>query len=116
MSEILAVATGVLFGLGVFQILRRDLIKAAMGFFILFTAINLFIFASGALDGDVPAYVDAATNTVVGGQPSDPLVQALVLTAIVISFGSYAVLLALINLSANRFKTVDSDSVNELVG
>lgn len=116
MSEILAVATGVLFGLGVFQILRRDLIKAAMGFFILFTAINLFIFASGALDGTVPAYVDEATNTVVGGQPSDPLVQALVLTAIVIGFGSYAVLLALINLSANRFKTVDSDSVNELVG
>lgn len=116
MSEVLAIATGVMFGLGVFQLLRRDLIKAAMGFFILFTSINLFIFAAGAFEGEVPAYVDPATNSVVGGQPSDPLVQALVLTAIVIGFGSYAVLLGLINVASKRFETVDSDSVDELVG
>jgi len=116
MSELLAIATGILFGLGVFQLLRRDLIKAAMGFFILFTAVNLFLLAVGAYDGEVPAYVDSATNTVTGGQSSDPLVQALILTAIVISFGSYALLLGLINLSAMRFRTVDSDNVDELVG
>lgn len=116
MNVVLAITTGVMFGLGVFQLLRRDLIKAAMGFFILFTAINLFLFAAGAYVGDVPAYVNAETNTVEGGQPSDPLVQALVLTAIVISFGSYAVLLGLINLSASRFNTVNSDEVDELVG
>lgn len=116
MNVILAIATGILVGLGVFQLLRRDLIKAAMGFFILFTAINLFFFAVGAYEGEVPAYVDAATNEVVGGQPSDPLVQALVLTAIVISFGSYAVLLGLVNVAAKRFQTVDSDSVDQLVG
>lgn len=117
MSEILAIATGIMFGLGVFQVLRRDLIKAAMGFFILFTAINLFFFAVGAYEGEVPAYIDSATNTVVNnGQPSDPLVQALVLTAIVISFGSYAVLLGLINLAAIRFKTINVDEVDELVG
>lgn len=105
-----------MFGLGVFQLLRRDLIKASMGFFILFTAINLFLFSVGAFQSEVPAYVDSATNTVPDGQPSDPLVQALVLTAIVISFGSYAVLLGLINVAAKRFNTVDSDSVDELVG
>lgn len=117
MSEFLAIATGVLFGLGVFQLLRRDLIKSAMGFFILFTAINLFLFAAGAFDGEVPAYVNSATNEVAGeGQASDPLVQALVLTAIVISFGSYAVLLGLINLASTRFKTVDIDEVDKLVG
>ena len=116
MNIVLAIATGVMFGIGVFQLLRRDLIKAAMGFFILFTAINLFFFAAGAYQGDVPAYVEAGTSEVANGTPSDPLVQALVLTAIVISFGSYAVLLALINLSAKRFNTIDSDSVDELVG
>jgi multicomponent Na+:H+ antiporter subunit C len=87
-----------------------------MGFFILSTAINLFFFAAGAYQGDVPAYVDSSTNTVTEGQPSDPLVQALVLTAIVISFGTYAVLLGLINLASKRFKTADIDSIDKLVG
>lgn len=114
MESILAIATGVMFGLGVFQLLRRDLIKAAMGFFILFTAINLFLFAVGAFDGQTAPYVDRATNTVQGGQPSDPLVQALILTAIVISFGTYAVLLGLINMVATRFKSVDIDRIDQL--
>lgn len=110
MSVLLAIATGVLFGLGVFQVLRRDLIKTAIGFYILFTAINLFIMAAGAFEGEVPAYATEAEN----GQVSDPLVQALVLTAVVISFGSYGLLLALIRMSSTRFETVDSDSVDNL--
>lgn len=84
-----------------------------MGFYILFTAINLFLLATGAFDGNTPAYVDA-DHGVRGGTPSDPLVQALLLTAIVISFGSYALLLSFIVLSSRRFNTVDSDKVNQL--
>lgn len=112
MSVLLAIATGVLFGIGVFQLLRRDLVKVAMGFYIMFTAINLFLLAVGAFNGVVPAYTDQALR----GQPSDPLVQALILTAIVISFGSYALLLGMINISSRRFKTIDSDSVDQLKG
>jgi multicomponent Na+:H+ antiporter subunit C len=112
MSVLLAIATGVLFGIGIFQLLRRDLVKVAMGFYILFTAINLFLLAVGAFNGVVPAY----TDQVIRGQPSDPLVQALILTAIVISFGSYALLLGMINISSRRFKTIDSDSVDQLKG
>lgn len=115
MSLVLAIATGILFGLGVFQLLRRDLIKSAMGFYILFTAINLFLLAVGAFDGVVPAYVDAESSTVAQrGTPSDPLVQALILTAIVISAASYALFLALINISSKRYETVDSDHVDAL--
>jgi multisubunit Na+/H+ antiporter MnhC subunit len=40
----------------------------------------------------------------------------LILTAIVISFGSYALLLGMINISSRRFKTIDSDSVDQLKG
>jgi multicomponent Na+:H+ antiporter subunit C len=121
MTDLFAIATGIMFGLGVFQILRRDLIKVAMGFYILFTAINLFFLAVGAFDGQVPAYVEPGTpanasvvEAVPNGQPSDPLVQALILTAIVISFGSYALLLGLINIASKRFGTIDSDEVNNL--
>ncbi|GAB4516300.1 MAG: NADH-quinone oxidoreductase subunit K [Anaerolineae bacterium] len=116
MNDLFAITTGILFGLGVFQLLRRDLIKTAIGFYILFAAINLFFLAVGVFDGEVPAYVNPETNMVEGGEPSDPLVQALILTAIVISFGSYSLLLGLINVASKRFKTIDSDKVNNLKG
>ncbi len=112
MNLLLALTTGIMFGLGVFQLLRRDLVKAAMGFYIVFTAINLFMLSAGAFDGVVPAYTDLAEQ----GQPSDPVVQSLILTAIVISFGSYALLLGMINVAANRFKSVDSHEIDQLKG
>lgn len=113
LNVLFALATGVMFGLGVFQLLRRDLIKAAMGFYILFTAINLLFLAVGAFNGVGPAYVDKSGQAA-SVQPSDPLVQALILTAIVISFGTYALLLGLIAVISRRFRTVDSDEVNQL--
>ena len=108
---ITAVAIGVLFGAGVFQLLRRDLVKAAMGFALLFNAVNLFILATGAYKGLAPY----TTNIDVGNATSDPLVQALILTAIVVSFGSYALLLAMVNLVSRRFNRIDSDEVKELI-
>lgn len=112
MNILFALATGVMFGLGVFQLLRRDMVKAAMGFYILFTAINLFFFAVGAYNGKAPAYAQNVDKTVT----SDPLVQALILTAIVISFGSYAILLGLISASARRYRTADLDTLDQLKG
>lgn len=106
-----ALAVGVLFAIGVFQLLRRDLIKAAMGFAMLFTAINLFILSTGAYEGGAAPYT---TNVEEGVVVSDPLVQALILTAIVVSFGSYALLLGLINIASRRFGSVDSDDISDL--
>lgn len=119
MNEIFAIATGIMFGIGVYQLLRRDLIKVAIGFYILFTAINLFFLASGVFNGTVPAYVASTEATTIeqampNGQASDPLVQALILTAIVISFGSYALLLGMINIASRRFRTINSDEINYL--
>lgn len=119
MDIIFALVTGGLFGMGVFQLLRRDLIKAAMGFYILFTAINLFFLAVGAFNGTVPPYVEPAkvetlAEAVPNGTPSDPLVQALLLTAIVISFGSYALLLGMLNVIAKRYGSLNTDMLNEL--
>jgi multicomponent Na+:H+ antiporter subunit C len=114
MNVLFAIATGMLFAMGVFQILRRDLIKAALGFYILFTAINLLFLAVGAYNGQSPAYVDSQGQVI--GQPSDPLVQALLLTAIVISFGSFALLLGFIAVHSRRFRTIDSDRADRLKG
>jgi multicomponent Na+:H+ antiporter subunit C len=112
MNILFALATGIMFALGTFQLLRSDMVKSAMGFYILFTAINLFFFAVGAFNGQAPAYVQNIDKTTT----SDPLVQALILTAVVISFGTYAVLLGLISASARRYKTADLDTLDQLKG
>lgn len=112
MNVLFALTTGIMFGLGVFQMLRRDLVKAAMGFYIVFTAVNLFMLSAGVFDGEVPAYTDQAARE----QPSDPVVQSLILTAVVIGFGAYALLLAMINVAANRFEAVDSHEIDQLKG
>jgi multicomponent Na+:H+ antiporter subunit C len=110
MAFFFALAIGILVALGVFQILRRDLIKAALGFALLFTSVNLLFIAVGAFDGNRPAYyVDGPA-----AQPSDPLVQVLILTAIVVSFGSFALLLAIVNMISRRYRTIDSDEVSQL--
>lgn len=103
---------GALFAIGVFQLLRRDLIKSVMGFGLLFTGVNLFLLAAGAFRGEVAPYT---TNYEAGLQTSDPLVQALILTAIVVSFGSYALLLAMVNIASRRYGTVDSDEITNLM-
>lgn len=110
MNLLLALTISILFAIGVFQILRRDLIKAAMGFAILFTAVNLFLLSMGAYNAEVPAY----SGQIERGQVSDPLVQAVVLTAIVVGFGAYALLFAMVNMISRRFDTLDSDQVDQL--
>lgn len=112
MTEVLfALSIGILFGIGVFQLLRRDLIKAAIGFAILFSAINLFFVAVGAFEGDFAPYV---SNVEAGRQTSDPLIQALILTAIVVSFGSFSLVLGFVNIISRRYDTVDSNDINKL--
>jgi multicomponent Na+:H+ antiporter subunit C len=106
-----AASLGLLFAIGVFQLLRRDLIKSVIGFGLLFTGINLFFLAAGVFRSDAPPYT---WNVEAGIQTSDPLVQALILTAVVVSFGSYALLLAMVNIASQRYGTVDSDEINNL--
>jgi len=103
-----AALIGLMFALGVYQLLRRNIIRSAIGLVILSNAINLFLFTIGAYDGVAAAYYKAT------GQISDPLPQALVLTAIVISAGGFAFVLSLLYIIAQRYKTSDSDEIKGL--
>ena len=103
-----ALAIGGLFGIGIFQVLRRNVIRSAIGLVIISNAINLFLLSVGAYQGQ------AAPYTTTFGQRSDALPQALVLTAIVISMGGFAFVLALLYVVSARYKTSDSDEVNGL--
>ena len=108
MAWLTALAIGILFGIGVFQVLRRNVIRSVIGILILLNAVNLFLLSAGAYQGTQAAYTTAV------GQPSDALPQALVLTAIVIGLGGIAFVLALIQLISVRYRTSDQDQINGL--
>jgi len=89
MELLFASAIGMLTASGVYMTLRRRTFPVILGVSLLTYAVNLFLFASGRLAQNMPPLLDEGTVF------SDPLPQALVLTAIVISFGMTAVLVML---------------------
>jgi multicomponent Na+:H+ antiporter subunit C len=109
MEFLTAVSIGALFGIGIFQVLRRNLIRSAIGLVLLTNAVNLFLLSTGAYDGFVPAYVNRLAGT-----ESDALPQALILTAIVISMGATAFMFAVMIVISGRYRTSDSDAVSGL--
>jgi multicomponent Na+:H+ antiporter subunit C len=108
MELLTALAVGTLFGISVFQMLRRNVIRSAIGLILLANAINLFLLSTGAYRGVAAAYSDAV------GQRSDALPQAMILTAIVISMGGIALVLALLYVLSARYETSDMDRMDEL--
>lgn len=110
MEFLTAFAIGLTFAAGVFQILRRNVIRAAIGLMLLTNAISLFLLSSGARVGDYAAYIGTPAGT-----HSDALPQALILTAIVISLGVTAFVLAMLFVVARRYHTCDSDQLNGLI-
>ncbi len=95
MEIIFALAIGVLAGSGVWLVLRPRSFQVIMGLALLSYAVNLFIFGMGRLDTDRPPIINAAGAT----DPAlyaDPVPQALVLTAIVISFATTALFLVVL--------------------
>jgi multicomponent K+:H+ antiporter subunit C len=95
MKIILSLAIGALAGSGVWLILRPRTFQVIIGLSILSYAVNLFIIAMARVRiGAAP--VLAATGAGNASLYSDPLPQALVLTAIVISFATTALFLVVL--------------------
>jgi multicomponent Na+:H+ antiporter subunit C len=91
---VLPVMIGGLYAAGVYLLLDRSLTRVLLGFLLLGNATNLLLLSSGGPSGLAPilGYSDAE-------EINDPLPQALILTAIVITFGISAFLLAIIHRS-----------------
>lgn len=102
---------GLLYTAGFYLLLRRSLVKAAIGVLLLGHAANLLIFVSGGLSAGVPI-IPAGASALVHPYP-DPLPQAIILTAIVIGLGISAYLLALIHRTADLFGGDDIDNLRE---
>jgi multicomponent Na+:H+ antiporter subunit C len=91
---VLPVLIGGLYAAGVYLLLDRSLTRVLLGFLLLGNATNLLLLSSGGEAGRAP--IVGITEP---GEMSDPLPQALILTAIVITFGVAAFLLAMIHRS-----------------
>lgn len=90
MEILFAVAIGTLAAAAIFLVLRARTFEVILGLTLLSYAVNLLIFVSGRLTVDAPPLILSGAE-----RHTDPLPQALVLTAIVISFGMTAYLVAL---------------------
>ncbi len=95
MEAVLAIGIGVLTASGVYLILRPRTFQVIVGLSLISYAVNLFIYAMGRLRVDAPALV-GAKGAVDPASLSDPVPQALVLTAIVISFAMTALMLVVL--------------------
>ena len=95
MEVIIAIAIGVLGGSGVWLVLRPRTFQVLMGLSLLAYAVNLFIFAMGSLFHDREPIVQTGLVPNLENY-TDPLPQALVLTAIVIGFATSAMFLVVL--------------------
>ena len=91
-SLTLIIAMAVLYACGVYLMLERSMTRVLVGFLLVGNATNILIILMAGAPGVAPI-VDGETTA---AEMSDPLPQALVLTAIVITFAVSAFLLALI--------------------
>ncbi len=98
---LLAVALGLLFAAGTYLVLRRDVVRVVWGVAIVGQAANVYLVTMGGLTGAAPV-VGHGEEAV-----TDPLVQALVLTAIVIGFGTTAFALVLTYRVYEEHGTID---------
>ena len=92
---ILAAAIGVLTASGVWLVLRPRTFQVMIGLSLLAYAVNLFILAMGRLTVGAAPLLKAGEAATAAAY-ADPLPQALVLTAIVISFATTALLLVVL--------------------
>lgn len=110
METLMALVVGWLYAAGLYMLLQRSVVKLVIGLAILGHATNLLIFTAGGLTRARPPLVpEGATAPAVPF--ADPLPQALILTAIVISFGVLAFALVLVH---RAYQTVGTDDLDAM--
>jgi multicomponent K+:H+ antiporter subunit C len=104
MEFLVASGIGMMTACGVYLILRQRSFPVIVGLALLSYAVNVFIFASGRLAIGLPPLISESAQGY-----TDPLTQALVLTAIVISFGMTAVI---VMMALGSFLETGSDRID----
>jgi multicomponent Na+:H+ antiporter subunit C len=102
---VFALAASAMFGIGASLLLNRDLVRVVFGIVLISQAATLTLIAAGLSRGAAPIY------PLPRGPVSDPLSQAMALTAIVIGLAVTALLLAMVLRVAQVYRTEDIEEV-----
>ena len=105
MTVYAALVVAVVFASGTFLLLQRDLTRVVVGIILVSNSAVLFIMSAGLTRGVAPIL------PLEGEGASDPLVQAMALTALVIGFGVAALLLAMVYRLYATHGTVDLEEI-----
>ncbi len=105
MILVISVLIAVMFGAGTYLMLKSDLIRVVIGMVLVSNAACVTLMAAGIGRGAAPIHP-------LEGPVSDPLVQAMTLTALVIGFAVTALLLSLAYRVYVSLETVDLDELS----
>lgn len=114
-----------LFMIGLYcAVVKKNMVKIVLGIMIMEYAVNLFLIMLGYVTGGVAPIIsrsdyDAQTHTIAAqflNASVDPLPQALVLTSIVISLGSLALMISICIRTYSKYGTFDITEIRRLRG
>jgi len=110
MELLMVLLVGILYSAGIFMMLRRSMVKLLLGLLLLGNGANILIFLTGGLTKGKAPLIDERQKTFVDAY-ADPVPQALILTAIDISFAltSFAIILL-----KKVYETTGSDDLDSL--
>ncbi|MEX2350379.1 MAG: Na+/H+ antiporter subunit C [Flavobacteriaceae bacterium] len=111
MEFLIAILIGLLYASGLYMMLRRSLVKLIIGLILLGNGANLLIFLLGRITKGKPPIIPEESKVFLDAY-ADPVPQALILTAIVISFGLQSFAIVLIKRAYKVVKTDDIDKMN----
>jgi len=111
MEILLAITIGLLYAAGIFLILRRSMVRLIIGLILLGNGANLLIFLLGRISKGKPPIIPEDSKVFLDAY-ADPIPQALILTAIVISFGLQAYAIILVK---RAYRVVKTDDIEEMI-
>ncbi len=110
METVFSGLVGLFFAVGIYLMLSEHIVRILLGVAIFGNAVNLLIFTAGRIYREIPPIIPAGL-TAPAGPTANPLPQALILTAIVISFSFFAFLLVL---AFRAYQEMGTDDTNEM--
>ena len=110
MEPVFAILVGLFFAAAIYLMLSKFSIRIMLGIAILGNAVNLLLFTAGRRTREVPPIIPQGLDTLPAGA-ANPLPQALILTAIVISFSFLAFLLVL---TYRAYQDIGTDNTDRM--
>ncbi len=111
MEVVLALMTGILYAAGIYLMLRRSFVKLIIGMILLGNGANLLIFLLGRIAKGKPPIIPEGLKSMADAYAA-PVPQALILTAIVISFGLQSFAIILMKRAYSVSQTDDLDEIH----